>query len=137
MKEKYLPNKKYYEFSTQGYCGVVTDEKTMKKIQKVLYAAEHEIKNILHNAEDVRPYSWGMVYEKEAGKIKGEVIYYHYPDFGEYKKATDRINNLKLAGPIYKDSFYEINSEQERSDLEALLLKEVVEINKSKEKANA
>lgn len=44
MKEKYLPNKKYYTFSTECYCAVVVGEKTMKRIQKVLYKAEAEIK---------------------------------------------------------------------------------------------
>ena len=34
MKEKYLPNKKYYNFSTNCTCGVVVDEKTMKKYKK-------------------------------------------------------------------------------------------------------
>ena len=31
MKEKYLPNKKYYHFSTSCYCGVVVGEKQCEK----------------------------------------------------------------------------------------------------------
>ena len=83
MKEKYLPNKKYYSFSTNCTCGVVVDEKTMKKIQKVLYKAESEIKNILHNSDDVRPYSWSLVNIMEGDKIKKHSLF-HY--FGLLKK---------------------------------------------------
>ena len=34
MKEKYLPNKKYYNFSTNCTCGVVVDEKNNEKDTK-------------------------------------------------------------------------------------------------------
>ena len=39
MKEKYLPNKKYYNFSTNCTCGVVVDEKTIDG--QVLYTGQN------------------------------------------------------------------------------------------------
>ena len=100
MKEKYLPNKKYYNFSTNCTCGVVVDEKTMKKIQKVLYKAESEIKNILHNSDDVRPYSWSLVNIMEGDKIKKQRIFY-YADYDPFWNVKDRINELKLTTPKF------------------------------------
>ena len=126
MKEKYLPNKKYFEFSTDCHCGVVVDEKTMKKIQKVLYKAEAEIKNILHNSDDVRPYSWSLVNIMEGDKIKDQRIF-HYADYRSFWKVEDRIDGLKLTTPNYMKDFYEITSEEEFEDLKKCLLEELQE----------
>lgn len=124
MKEKYLPNQKYYNFSTECYCGVAVDEKTMKRIQKVLYKAESEIKNILHNSENVRPYSWSLVNIMDGEKIKKQKIF-NYSSFRSWDNVKDRINNLKLTTPQYMRDFYEIKSEKELKELEECLLKEL------------
>lgn len=126
MKEKYLPNKKYYNFSTNCTCGVVVDEKTMKKIQKVLYKAESEIKNILHNSDDVRPYSWSLVNIMEGDKIKDQRVF-HYADYRPFWKVEDRIDGLKLTTPNYMKDFYEITSDEEFEDLKKCLLEELQE----------
>ena len=126
MKEQYLPNKKYYEFSTQCQCGIVVDENTMKKIQKVLYRAEAEIKNILHNSEDVRSYGWSLVNVMEGEKIKKQKVF-HYPEFHEWVSVKDRINGLKLTCPRYMVDFYEIQNEKELEDLKKSLLAELQE----------
>lgn len=124
MKEKYLPNQKYYNFSTECYCGVVVDEKTMKHIQKVLYKAEAEIKNILHNSDNVRAYSWNLVNIMDGDKIKKQKTF-NYPSFYSWDNVEDRINNLKLTTPKYMEDFYEIKSEEELEDLKQCLLKEL------------
>lgn len=126
MKEKYLPNKKYFKFSTDCHCGVVVDEKTMKKIQKVLYKAEAEIKNILHNSDDVRPYSWSLVNIMEGDKIKDQRVF-HYADYRSFWKVEDRIDGLKLTTPNHMKDFYEITSEEEFEDLKKCLLEELQE----------
>lgn len=126
MKEKYLPNKKYYHFSTSCYCGVVVDEKTMRKIEKVLYKAEHEIKNILHNSEDVRPYDWSLVNIMNGDKIEKQKTF-SYSEYREYCNVSDRINSLKIAEPKYLDDFYEIKSDEELEELKKCLLKELAE----------
>lgn len=126
MKEKYLPNQKYYNFSTECYCGVVVDEKTMKKIQKILYKAEFEIKNILHNSDNVRPYDWSVVNIKDGEKIKKQEEFY-YSSFYSWNSKEDRINNLKLTSPRYIKNFYEIKSEEELNDLKKCLLDELKE----------
>ena len=108
MKEKYLPNKKYYNFSTNCTCGVVVDEKTMKKIQKVLYKAESEIKNILHNSDDVRPYSWSLVNIMEGDKIKKQRTF-HYADYDPFWNVKDRINELKLTTPKFMKDFMKLH----------------------------
>ena len=126
MKEKYLPNKKYYHFSTSCYCGVVVDEKTMRKIEKVLYKAEHEIKNILHNSEDVRPYSWSLVNIMNGDKIEKQKTF-SYTAYEEYYNVFDRINSLKIAEPKYLDDFYEIKSDEELQELKESLLEELRE----------
>ncbi len=124
MKEKYLPNQKYYNFSTECYCGVAVDEKTMKRIQKVLYKAEAEIKNILHNSDNVIPYTWSLVSVKDGEKIiRSETIYYQ--SLKTWDTVKDRINNLKLTTPKYIKNFYEIKSEDELKDLEECLRKEL------------
>lgn len=124
MKEKYLPNQKYYNFSTECFCGVVVDEKTMKRIQKVLYKAESEIKNILHNSDNVRAYSWDLVNIKDGDKIKKQKIF-KYPSFYVWETVENRINNLKLTTPEYVEDFYEIKSEEELEDLKKCLLEEL------------
>lgn len=124
MKEKYLPNQKYYNFSTECYCGVVVDEKTMKRIQKVLYKAEAEIKNILHNSDNVRPYSWSVVNIMDGEKIKKQKVF-NYASFYPWDDIKHRINNLKLTNPKYMEDFYEIKSEEELEDLKQCLLKEL------------
>ena len=124
MKEKYLPNQKYYHFSTTCYCGVVVDEKTMQKIEKVLYKAEHEIKNILHNSENVRPYSWSLVNIMDGDKIKKQKTF-SYTAYEEYYNVKDKINNLKIAEPEYLKDFYEIKSDEELKELKECLLKEL------------
>lgn len=124
MKEKYLPNQKYYNFSTECYCGVVVDEKTMKRIQKVLYKAEAEIKNILHNSENVRPYNWDLVNIKDGETIKKQKTF-NYPNFYSWVNVKDRIDNLKLTSPRYIEDFYEIKSEEELEDLKKCLLEEL------------
>lgn len=126
MKEKYLPNKKYYEFSTECYCGVIVDEITMKKIQKILYKAESEIKNILHNSKDVRPYSWSLVNIEKEGKILKQKTF-HYADYTGLYSAETRINNLKLTTPKYMKDFYEIKNDTELEDLKKCLLLELEE----------
>lgn len=126
MKEKYLPNQKYYNFSTECYCGVVVDEKTMKRIQKVLYKAEAEIKNILHNSDNVRSYSWSLVNIMDGEKIKKQKTF-QYPCLYPWDNVKDRINNLKLTTPKYMSDFYEIRSEEELKDLKECLLKELEE----------
>ena len=126
MKEKYLPNKKYYHFSTSCHCGVVVDEKTMRKIEKVLYKAEHEIKNILHNSEDVRPYAWSLVNIMNGDKIEKKKTF-SYTAYEEYYNVFDRINSLKIAEPEYLDDFYEIKSDEELGELKKCLLKELTE----------
>lgn len=126
MKEKYLPNKKYYNFSTNCCCGVVVDKATMKKIQKVLYKAESEIKNILHNAEDVRPYAWSLVNIKKDGKILKQRVF-QYPEYLAIYSKEERINNLKLTTPEYMREFYEIKNNEELADLKQCLLKELQE----------
>lgn len=127
-KEKYLPNKKYYEFSQNCTCGVIVNEKTMKKIQKVLYKAEHEIKNILHNSEDVRPYSWSLVKIKDGDKILKQKVF-HYAKYtqDDWDNTENRINMLKLTTPIYMEDFYEIKSDEELEDLKMCLLEEMQE----------
>lgn len=124
MKEKYLPNQKYYNFSTECCCGVVVDENTMKRIQKVLYKAESEIKNILHNSDNVRPYSWSLVNIMDGEKIKKQKTF-QYPSFYDWDNVENRINNLKITTPEYMSDFYEIKSEEELEDLKKCLLKEL------------
>lgn len=124
MKEKYLPNQKYYNFSTECYCGVIVDEKTMKHIQKVLYKAEAEIKNILYNSNNVRAYSWSVVNIMDGEKIKKQKVF-NYPSFDSWDTVQNRINNLKLTTPKYMSDFYEIKSEKELEDLKQYLLKEL------------
>ena len=126
MKEKYLPNKKYYHFSTSCYCGVVVDEKTMRRIEKVLYKAESEVKNILHNSEDVRPYSWSLVNIMNGDKIEKQKTF-SYTAYEEYYNVCDRINSLKIAEPQYLDDFYEIKSDEELQELKESLLEELME----------
>lgn len=126
MKEKYLPNQKYYDFSTECYCGVVVDEKTMKRIQKVLYKAEAEIKQILHNSENVRPYSWTCVnlFNENKDTIeKQEIIY--YPTFEYETNASRRIDNLKLTTPKYIENFYEISNSKELDEVKKDMLREL------------
>lgn len=124
MKEKYLPNQKYYNFSTECCCGVVVDENTMKRIQKVLYNAESEIKNILHNSDNVRPYSWSLVNIMDGEKIKKQKTF-QYPSFYDWDNVENRINNLKITTPEYMSDFYEIKSKEELEDLKKCLLKEL------------
>ena len=126
MKEKYLPNKKYYHFSTSCYCGVIVDEKTMRKIEKVLYKAEHEIKNILHTSEDVRAYEWSLVNIMNGDKIAKQKIF-QFSDYKGYDNVHDRINRLKIAEPKYIPDFYEIKSDEELEELKNCLLKELAE----------
>lgn len=126
MKEKYLPNKKYYHFSTSCYCGVVVDEKTMRKIEKVLYKAESEVKNILHNSEDVRPYAWSLVNIMNDDKIEKQKTF-SYTAYEKYYNVCDRINSLKIAEPEYLDDFYEIKSDEELQELKESLLEELME----------
>ena len=124
MKEKYLPNQKYYTFSTECLCGVVVDEKTMKSIQKVLYKAEAEIKNILHNSDNVRAYDWGLVNVMDGEKIKKQKAF-KYPFLYSWDNVKERINRLKLASPNYEREFYEIKSEKELEDLKKCLLEDL------------
>lgn len=124
MIEKYLPNKKYYEFSTDCKCGVVVNEATMKKIQKILYKAEAEIKNILHNTDDVKPYSWSLVNIIENGIIKKQKVFY-YAEYAPYWKTSERIDGLKLTSPRYLKDFYEIHSNGELEDVKKCLLEEL------------
>ena len=126
MKEKYLPNKKYYHFSTSCYCGVIVDEKTMRKIEKVLYKAEHEIKNILHTSEDVRAYEWSLVNIMNGDKIAKQKIF-QFSDYKGYDNVHDRINRLKIAELKYIPDFYEIKSDEELEELKNCLLKELAE----------
>lgn len=126
MKEKFLPNQKYYEFSTDCKCGVVVDERTMKKIQKVLYKAEAEIKNILHNSDNVRPYSWSLVNIMDGEKIKKQQTF-GYPSFYSFDGVKQRIDSLKLTTPRYMKNFFEIHNEEELEELKGCLLKELQE----------
>lgn len=126
MKEKFLTNKKYYHFSTSCYCGVVVDEKTMRRIEKVLCRADAEVKNILHNSEDVRPYAWSLVNIMNGDKIEKQKTF-SYPEYNGYCNVCDRINSLKIAEPKYLGDFYEIKSEEELKELKESLLEELLE----------
>ena len=116
--------KKYYEFSTGCRCGVVVNEATMKKIQKILYKAEAEIKNILHNTDDVKPYSWSLVNIIENDIIKKQKVFY-YTEYAPYWSTSERIDGLKLTTPRYLKDFYEIHSNEELEDVKKCLLEEL------------
>ncbi len=124
MKEKFLPNQKYYNFSTECKCGVVVDEKTMKKIQKVLYKAEAEIKNILHNSDNVRPYDWSLVNIMDGKEIKKQQTF-EYASFQRWDSVEQRINALKLTTPRYMENFFEIHNDEELEELKSCLLEEL------------
>lgn len=124
MKEKFLPNQKYYNFSTNCICGVIVDEKTMKKIQKILYRAEAEIKNVLHNSDNVRPYSWSLVNIEDGDKILKQRTF-HYPSFNSWDTPKERIDSLKLTAPRYMEDFYEVHNEKELEELKGCLLNEL------------
>lgn len=126
MKEKYLPSKKYYSISTEGYYGVVVDEKTRNKIQEVLRKAESDIKNILYHSEDVRPYSWDLVNVMQDNEIEKQEVF-HYSAYRPDCSVKDCIENVKLADLRYMKDFYEISSEDELYDLKDCLRKELTE----------
>ena len=126
MKEKYLPNQKYYVFSTNCYCGVVVDKKTMKRIQKVLYEAESKTKKILHNSNNVKACDWGVVNIMDGEKFKKQKLF-EYSSFCCFDNVERRINAFTLANPKYMKDFYEIKSEEELEDLKRCLIKELEE----------
>lgn len=56
-------NKNYYNFSFGQFCGVFVDEKTMRKIAKLQAKTLDELRNILHNAEDIHASNWSIADE--------------------------------------------------------------------------
>ena len=123
MKEKYLPNKKYYKFSPDFTYGIVFNEGTMSEIVKIIHKAEAEIKHILHNAEDVRPISWSFVTIAQGDKIiKQREFYYEEVDSSW---LVDMIDDLSLTAPKYVDNFYEIHNDKELKELKKELKKEL------------
>ena len=101
-------------------------KKTMRKIERVLYKAEHEIKNILHNSEDVRPYGWSLVNIMNGDKIEKQKTF-TFTEYSGYYNVCDRIDSLKIAEPKYIPDFYEIKSDKELEELKECLLKELAE----------
>lgn len=126
MKEKYLPDHKYYKFSTGCFCAVLVDEATMRRINKVLYKATAEVKNILYNAEDVLPYNWGLVniYDDSCTNIKKQRVYY-YPNW--YTSKEQCIKYMNLCDPSYISDLYMISTEKERLEVKADIEKEMLE----------
>ncbi len=57
--------KNMYNFSFGGYCGVIVDEKAMKKIAALQYETSCKLKEILSNSDNVFSSDWSIAEEPE------------------------------------------------------------------------
>jgi hypothetical protein len=87
-------NKNYYSFSFGSYCGVIVDEKTMKKISKLQYETKIKLLEILENSENTQSYSWSI--SEEPKEVSQGERTFHYID-GNY----DTKQRLGLIGEIF------------------------------------
>ena len=82
-------NKHYYEFTFGGYCGVLVNEKTMKKIAKLQYETNQKLLSILENSEDVHSYGWSIADEPK--EISQSDRTFHYIDDGDSEELKRRL----------------------------------------------
>lgn len=69
-------NKNYFNFSFGMFCGVLVDEKTMKKIAKLQARVADELKTILHNAENIHVSNWSIADEPAELEQKERILHF-------------------------------------------------------------
>ena len=98
LEEKRINERLYHVHNI--YCGVLVNEKVMKKLNKIIYKNQEEIKKVLtDNIETLYSYDWGLAYPN--GK-QTEVSFALKKD----KDIGDRIKNMKIMAPEYKPEVY-------------------------------
>ena len=103
---------RYFDMPMGIYSGIIMSEEVMKKVHKLSYKFQEELKEILsNNLDEVHSASWILGYDKD-----GEQISLKYIDGTETKESKlERIDVLESTFvPIYlKDGFYQVNIKQE------------------------
>lgn len=93
--------KKYFDMPFGGFCGVLADEVAMKKIAKLLYKQNQELKELLmSNTDHLQLSSWTLAHPNG----KQESI--HYVDSNPYQTIEQRINLIDKTLRINKVDVY-------------------------------
>lgn len=131
MKEKYLYDKKMYDFTAGCYSGVIMPKEIMKKILKLNYKYESELKKILNdNKKELFVSDWTLANQMDGEKIKKQVtIKYalkNNPDI-DY-----RIQSYSYTKPEYIKDFYLVDVREQAEQIAQEVLQEEIEKDNNK-----
>lgn len=87
-----------YAYNPTSYCGVFMPEKVMKKLAKLTYDFEEEVRRVLlDNIDDLYVYDWGLAYPNGEQKT---ILFAHKENLKE------RIKIFKARQPEYCHDVY-------------------------------
>lgn len=114
---------KLFDYPAGNLCGVLIDEKTMKRLAKLTYKYEQDVRKILTEEKD-NLYSshWTLANEMDGEKIKRQVTI-TYVDDKSRLDVQRRIDLFKAPQPIYKDEVFVCTSHKEATKVAEMKLR--------------
>lgn len=112
--------KNYYNFSFGQYCGVIVNEKTMRKISALQSKTYDALMQILKNDDDIHIASWSIVDEPK--EISQSERTFNYSDDESPERRFEllrelfgirKINDLYFVKGMYMDSMIQAKKEHE------------------------
>ena len=94
--------KQYFNFSFGVYSGVFMDEPTMKKVAKLLYKQNQELKELLmKNADSLSLANWTLAYPNGKQEAINYIGGYQYQTIEERIALIDKTANVERVKHMY------------------------------------
>lgn len=98
----------FFDFQAGGYCGLILDVKTTKKVIKLQIEYNEKIQKLLtERKEFLRPSNWTMSDYKGFG---GNVVYCNYIDSS--RSVEDQIKLFKIQKPTRIENFLDTDNRE-------------------------
>lgn len=114
-------NKNYYNFSFGKYCGVIVNEKTMRKISALQAKTYDALMQILKNDDDIHVSSWSIADEPKEISQSERTFNYSDDESPEFRLGAlrelfgiEKIDDLYFVKGMYTDSRIQAKKEHEQ-----------------------
>lgn len=110
-------SERFFDYSANGFCGVLIREPLMKKLSKIKHEYNQKIKHLLtNNLEMIEVSEWTLAnHIGDDGIIKKQsTVKYYTPSTKEQK--LHRINLSSLSAPVYVETVLEVQNREEAKE---------------------
>lgn len=123
-------DKRMFDYSAGGYCGVVMPEHVMKRLAKLNHKYSSEVRKILHAHKDELYVSdWALANDMDGDEIKMQVVIrYSIPNGDDLSESVERrIELFQAAQPNYIEEFFLCDSRDEAREIAKEILRDTLE----------